>query len=202
MIQKGEHTQMKHLKKSLLPLLLAIAMLVMSVSVSAASSPAVVKIGKVTLSYSSTPYTSKSKKPSVKVYDANGKKLKNGTDYTVSYSSNKEPGTAKVKVKGKGQVTGSVTKKFTITKQELHNLPETVKLTKKKKTRQLKPILYLKDEKIPVTNKCYYSTSNKKVATVSEDGKIKRKGKGTCTITVTPSNEYRYETATIEVTCK
>ena len=185
MIQKGEHTQMKHLKKSLLPLLLAIAMLVMSVSVSAASSPAVVKIGKVTLSYSSTPYTSKAKKPSVKVYDADGNKLKNGTDYTVSYSNNKEPGTAKVKVKGKGQVTGSVTKKFTITKQELHNLPETVKLKKSKKTLQLKPILYLKDVKTNVKKKCYYSTSNKKVATVNSTGLVTFKKPGKATITAT-----------------
>ena len=54
----------------------------------------------------------------------NGKTLKNGTDYTVSYSSNKNIGTATVKVTGKGSYTGTITKTFKINpaKQEIQKL--------------------------------------------------------------------------------
>ena len=44
-----------------------------------------------------------------------GKTLKNGTDYIVKYSSNKNIGTAKVAVTGKGSYGGVITKSFVIT---------------------------------------------------------------------------------------
>ena len=54
----------------------------------------------------------------------NGKTLKKGTDYTVSYSSNKNIGTATVKIAGKGSYTGTITKTFKINpaKQEIQKL--------------------------------------------------------------------------------
>ncbi|UYJ33366.1 MAG: RICIN domain-containing protein [Oscillospiraceae bacterium] len=54
----------------------------------------------------------------------NGKTLKNGTDYTVSYSNNKKIGTATVKIAGKGSYTGTITKTFKINpaKQEIQKL--------------------------------------------------------------------------------
>ena len=54
----------------------------------------------------------------------NGKTLKKGTDYTVSYSSNKNIGTATVKVTGKGSYAGTITKTFKINpaKQEIQKL--------------------------------------------------------------------------------
>ena len=54
----------------------------------------------------------------------NGKTLKKGTDYTVSYSNNKKVGTATVKIAGKGSYTGTVTKTFKINpaKQEIQKL--------------------------------------------------------------------------------
>ena len=54
----------------------------------------------------------------------NGKTLKNGTDYTVSYSNNKSIGTATVKIAGKGSYTGTITKTFKINpaKQEIQKL--------------------------------------------------------------------------------
>ena len=54
----------------------------------------------------------------------NGKTLKNGTDYTVSYSNNKSIGTATVKIAGKGSYTGTITKAFKINpaKQEIQKL--------------------------------------------------------------------------------
>lgn len=54
----------------------------------------------------------------------NGKTLKSGTDYTVSYSSNKNVGTATVKITGKGQYGGTVSKIFKINpaKQKIQKL--------------------------------------------------------------------------------
>jgi hypothetical protein len=67
----------------------------------------------VILSTSTYAYDGKAKKPGVTV-KLNGKTLKNGTDYTVSYSNNTKVGTATVKITGKGNYTGSVSKTFKI----------------------------------------------------------------------------------------
>ena len=67
----------------------------------------------VTLSTSTYAYDGKAKKPGVTV-KLNGKTLKNSTDYTVSYSNNTKVGTATVKITGKGNYTGSVSKTFKI----------------------------------------------------------------------------------------
>ena len=67
----------------------------------------------VTLSTSTYAYDGKAKKPGVTV-KLNGKTLKNGTDYTVSYSNNTKVGTATVKIMGKGNYTGSVSKTYSI----------------------------------------------------------------------------------------
>jgi hypothetical protein len=67
----------------------------------------------VTLSTSTYAYDGKAKKPGVTV-KLSGKTLKNGTDYTVSYSNNTKVGTAKVTIKGKGNYTGSVSKTYSI----------------------------------------------------------------------------------------
>ncbi len=79
--------------------------------------PALSKISiskaSVTLSTSTYAYDGKAKKPGVTV-KLNGKTLKNGTDYTVSYSNNIKVGTAKVTITGKGNYTGSVSKTYSI----------------------------------------------------------------------------------------
>ena len=75
-------------------------------------------------------YTGSAIKPSVTVKDGS-KKLVSGTDYTVSYSNNVEPGTAKVTVKGKGNYTGSKSITFTITKSSEGPEYEWVEISKK-----------------------------------------------------------------------
>lgn len=54
----------------------------------------------------------------------NGKTLKKGTDYTVSYSNNKKVGKATVKITGKGKYGGVITKTFKINpaKQKIQKL--------------------------------------------------------------------------------
>jgi len=58
-------------------------------------------------------YTGKAIKPGITVKDGS-KTLKNGKDYTLTYSANKNPGKATITIKGKGNYTGSVKKTFNI----------------------------------------------------------------------------------------
>ena len=69
----------------------------------------------VTLSKKSYTYNGKACKPGVTV-KIDGKELNAGDDYLVSYSSNKNAGTAKVTVSGIGDYEGTKTVKFTIAK--------------------------------------------------------------------------------------
>ena len=52
----------------------------------------------------------------VPVVRYNGKYLRNGTDYTLSYGTNKYPGYGYIYITGKGDYTGSLTKKFYISR--------------------------------------------------------------------------------------
>lgn len=61
--------------------------------------------------------------PAVKV---GGRTLKNGTDFTVSYKNNTEPGTATLSVTGKGNYSGSASKTFKITARAINDVEVTV----------------------------------------------------------------------------
>ena len=75
----------------------------------------VLTVGNISLTSSNYSYTGKQIKPEPTVI-INGKKLINGTDYTVSYGANKNPGYGSVTVIGIGDFTGEATVKFTIAK--------------------------------------------------------------------------------------
>ncbi|MFQ7691259.1 cellulase family glycosylhydrolase [Ruminococcus bicirculans (ex Wegman et al. 2014)] len=72
---------------------------------------------------SSVSFTGSNVAPSVTVKVA-GRTLTNGTDYTVSYSNNKNVGTSNVYVYGKGNYSGSLSAKFDIVpaKQQIQKL--------------------------------------------------------------------------------
>lgn len=71
-------------------------------------------------------YTGKALQPALTV-KLGGTTLKNGTDYTAAYSSNTDPGSAAITIKGIGNYTGSLTKSFNIIpkKQTLTSLKNT-----------------------------------------------------------------------------
>ena len=73
-------------------------------------------MSKYTITISKTAYTydGTAKEPAVTVKDG-ATVLKAGTDYTVAYQDNKNAGTAKAVLTGKGNYKGTVTKTFTIT---------------------------------------------------------------------------------------
>ena len=128
----------------------------------------------VTLSTSTYAYDGKAKKPGVTV-KLNGKTLKNGTDYTVSYSNNTKVGTATVKITGKGNYTGSVSKTFKI------------KNNFKKATIS------------GISNKSYTGKNITQSITVKYNGKTLKNGTD---YTVSYSNNKKVGTATVKITGK
>ena len=76
-----------------------------------------VKLASAKLSKTAVVYNGKAQKPTATVkakVNGSTKTMKSGTDYTISYSNNKDVGKAKVTIKGKGNFTGSLTKTFKI----------------------------------------------------------------------------------------
>lgn len=123
-------------------------------------------------------------KPALKIVDGN-RTLVNGTDYTVKYENNKNIGTAKVTVSGKGNYTGQVERYFDILKRDITNSPTKIsKVSNQVYTgKTIKPSITVKYKKTTlVENKDYtVKYSNCKKIGI---GKITIKGKGVYTGTV------------------
>ena len=136
----------------------------------------------VTLSTSTYAYDGKAKKPGVMV-KLNGKTLKNGTDYTVSYSNNIKVGTAKVTITGKGNYTGSVSKTFSI-KNNFKKATVSGISTKAFTGKNITQSITVKYNGKALKNGTDYTVSysnNKKIGTAT----VKIAGKGSYTGTVT-----------------
>ncbi|WP_278870056.1 fibronectin type III domain-containing protein [Ruminococcus bicirculans (ex Wegman et al. 2014)] len=136
----------------------------------------------VTLSTSTYAYDGKAKKPGVTV-KLNGKTLKNGTDYTVSYSNNIKVGTAKVTITGKGNYTGSVSKTYSI-KNNFKKATVSGISTKAFTGKNITQSITVKYNGKTLKNGTDYTVSysnNKKIGTAT----VKIAGKGSCTGTIT-----------------
>lgn len=146
---------------------------------------------ELSLNHSSYMYDGKAKKPSVTV-KLNGKTLKPGTDYTVSYSRNVKPGTAKVTVTGKGIYTGKAVKEFTIKVKS--------GIMCKKKSYD---VVYGKTKPFKINalsaEKLTFVSSNKKVAEVNKStGEVRVRGCGTAAITVKAGRKSVKVTVTVK----
>ena len=128
----------------------------------------------VTLSTSTYAYDGKAKKPGITV-KLNGKTLKNGTDYTASYSNNTKVGTAKVTIKGKGNYTGSVSKTYSIKNN------------------------FKKATVSSISTKAFTGKNITQSITVKYNGKTLKKGTD---YTVSYSNNKSIGTATVKITGK
>ena len=136
----------------------------------------------VTLSTSTYAYDGKAKKPGVTV-KLNGKTLKNGTDYTVSYSNNTKVGTAKVTITGKGNYTGSVSKTYSI-KNNFKKATVSGISTKAFTGKNITQSITVKYNGKTLKNGTDYTVSysnNKEIGTAT----VKIAGKGSCTGTIT-----------------
>lgn len=111
---------MHKLKKTLLPLLLVLAMLLMSVSSFAASSPTGKKIKSVSFSPASTFYNGLDRTvDKVELKDENGNRI-NPKYYKITYKNNRKAGTATVIFTAKAPYTGTIKKTFKIKKAKAH----------------------------------------------------------------------------------
>ena len=139
-----------------------------------------IKQAVVTLTPTSYVYDGTAKEPSVTV-KMDGKTLVYNTDYTVEYSNNINAGTANVKVKGKGDYTGSVEKTFVIHKKDISGIGSTIQLEKdsyiydgEPKT----PSVTVRTDKILIPEVDY-------IVSYSDNVKV-----GIATVTVTGIGEY------------
>ena len=157
-------------------------------------------------------YTGKAITPNpIVMDDDNDLELKNGTDFTVSYLNNKNAGTAKIVITGKGKYTDSVEASFIISKAAN---PMTVKgktikvkasrLSKKAQSFAAKKAFTIKKAAVKVT---YKKKSGNKAVTVSGTGKISvkkglKKGIYSVKVNVTAAGNTNYRKAVKTVTFK
>ena len=148
----------------------------------------------VTLASGTCTYNGKAWKPAVTVKHG-GMKLVSGTDYTVTYSNNVNAGTATVKVEGKGNYKGTVTKKFTIAKaaQPVKVTVGAAKLSVGKTT-----TVSVAGAKGTIS----FKSSDTTIATVTPAGKVTAKKGGTVRITATSAATAQYNAASGTVTIK
>lgn len=137
---------------------------------------------KISLSKSSYTYSGGQKKPAVTVTNANGKTLKAGTDYKVSYLKNVKVGTAYAMVTGIGNYSGRTYKTFKIAKKSLEGSKA--------------------ETSISYTSTTYNGEYKKPSVTVKYDGvKLKKgtdytvsyshnKSAGTATVTISGTGDY------------
>ena len=159
----------------------------------------------VTLSQTSYTYDGKAKEPAVTV--TKGTEKLRGTDFTVKYENNVNPGTAKAIVTGAGGYTGTVTKEFTIDPAPKDSGTDSqgkksIGLTCKKVfTKKYGDKAFSLQAKAVKGAKITYKTSDKKVAVVDKKGKVTIKGTGIATITV-KATASGYNAKTLKATVK
>ena len=139
-------------------------------------------------------YNGKAQTQAVVVMDGDTT-LVNGTDYTVSYKSNTNAGTASVIITGIGSYTGSVTKEFTIKK-----IANTITAKSFTRTYSTKAQSFDLGVKIKSGTPTYKSSSSS--VTVSKAGKVTVKAKfmGKVTITITAPANTNYTATTKKIT--
>ena len=147
----------------------------------------------VILSTKSYYYTGGTKEPKVVVKDR-GNTLKHGKDYILNYRNNINAGKASVYLEGIGNYAGSVKKTFTIKKTQ-----QKIRCTKSFQKTYGSKAFYLKAKRAPGNGKLSYSSSDKKVATVSKSGKVTLKGTGVATITIKAATTKNYKPTSLKV---
>ena len=141
----------------------------------------------------SVPFAKGGAKASVRVTDGTTV-LKEGVDYTLSYTKNKavtNGETAEVKIKGKGNYKGSVTKKFAVTKQQLSNLSDGVIIADQFTTRDK-----LKKPSVTITDldgKNLSSSKDFEIEKIDKDDQANTVESGTVRVTIKGKEGGAYE---------
>ena len=109
-----------------------------------------------------------------------------GKDYTLSYGENTNAGKGSVKISGKGNYTGTISKTFTINKRSVSTLSYNSLSTRTYTGKAIKPSITVKYGKTTLKNGRDYTLSyGKNVATGK--GTVKITGKGNYSGTITRS---------------
>ena len=142
-------------------------------------------ISKVSVKLSSTSvaYNGKVQTPGITLKDGNTT-LKKGTDYTVSYSNNKKVGKATITIAGKGNYTGKVTKKFTITKAPMSRVSVLGIEDKAYTGKQITQNIKVKDGNTVLKNGTDYTVKYQANKNIGQNAKIMIVGKGNYTGTI------------------
>ncbi len=125
--------------------------------------------------------------------------LKEGVDYTLSYSKNKavtNGETAEVEIKGKGNYKGSVTKKFAVTKQQLSNLSDGVIIADQFTTRDK-----LKKPSVTITDldgKKLSSSKDFEIEKIDKDDQANTDESGTVRVTIKGKEGGVYEGSVVK----
>jgi len=140
-----------------------------------------------TYTYSaSVPFVKGGAKPGLSVRDnRNNVNLKEGKDYTVSYSKNKSiAGTPEIKIKGKGNYKGTVSRSFTITQQDISmlNITAADQFVRKAKLKKASVTIYDTDGNKLSSGKDFIVGAN---GTLAGD-----ENTGTVTVGVTGTGNY------------
>lgn len=157
-------------------------------------------ISKATLDVNDVTWNGKTREPKVKV-SIKGLTLRSGTDYSVKYSNNKEPGTAKVKVTGKGKYKNSKTVTFKIKKAK-----QTINVSKKSFDMKSGKINKQKTVSLDIDRKesakITLKSSNSSIAKAASGDKIKLLKPGKVKITVKTKETKHYKAGSKTVTVK
>ena len=149
-----------------------------------------VDVSKISISsIANQTYTGKQIKPSITL-KYGSKALKNGTDYTLTYGTNKNVGTGTIKITGKGNYTGSKSVSFKIVKSVSKLTISAIK-NQTYTGKQIKPSVTVKDGSTTLKNGTNYSVTygtNKSTgaATVKITGKGNYSGSVTKTFYIVP----------------
>jgi hypothetical protein len=134
-----------------------------------------------TVSISNVIYTGKQLKPKVTVKDSKGKTI-SSKNYTLKYTNNKNVGQATVKITFKGNYSGTLTKKFTISPKatslsKLTGSKKSIVLKWKKQSSQTTgyQIQYSTNSKFSKSNKTITVSKNSTVNTTIKNLKAKKK---------------------------
>ena len=143
-------------------------------STTAGNGTETIKIASVALSKTSYTYNGKAKTPSVTVKDSNGNIIAS-SNYKVSYSNNKNVGTATVKVTAKGSATGSKSVTFKI-------IPAKTSISKIVSTSKGFKVTWKKQATQTTGYQVRYSTTNKFSSSKTESVKLSKNTTTTKTI--------------------
>ncbi|MDO4556446.1 MAG: Ig-like domain-containing protein, partial [Lachnospiraceae bacterium] len=135
-------------------------------------------------------YDGQPKEPEVTV-QYNGQILTKISDYTVAYQNNINAGEAKVQITGKNNYFGTISKSFTIKKAEQ-------KITAPAVEKAIKSSPFQFRASTNGGGALTFSSSNKKIATVTKGGRVTVKAYGKTNITIKAAANANYNSASIK----